>query len=737
MIAEILLVLAGHDSSLFQGLSIHPSFTALLHPGEQQSLESLAHIAARYRRVRSFCISAIDSNNRYICALCSTLRHILQEDYETLVVETESKILCRDDTFVGRSSFVPISSVRAIFSEWDAPFKALEMLVDQLEDTSIWPAGRLIDLLLERANSGVHAISSLFSRISIAVQQLWSADLSAFLIHGSVSLFLPLARETSASSTSTYVLEDGAMPSCVSDRTRDSIIYVGRAIATVKASSKSKQFPRSMAVEHAKLLDGAYPQDRHRFERVIEDVRNNISEWLWLNVLTREDVEGTVESLASYFLLRNGEFGLALIREFERLKLSRIISKPSSRHGQMIREQDLHLAMLRASLGTSAQLDPTLTRLHFVLPAGPLRPLLPSLQSTIDLPPASQHATFDDMLLGTQLRLTYALPWPLDLFLTSSALSSYNSLFAFLSTIRRTHVRVLDCWVSLSNAQRARRRWTGTGEGGTEEDREVREGLLRYGWGCARTMNWFLEVVMEYVWCDAVDEEYGKLKAQLRNTRPKNTRFLTASAPNSDAPTPDAPTTGRNVEKGHLDFSTLRILHNAYLNHLLNNTFIAQPLLSSTLRSIFETCEHFAGQIARWGGDVLPPLLFEGSLVEGGAQVGEMVRNRWKIVKAINEKLTTLLETFYEQLALMISQPLASNVDISTRSFMMNTSTTFQSSMRPKGLKTEFPDGFGETRRHVERLLLRLDFSGGFSNSRNMAADTMNTGNILRQGGLA
>lgn len=338
MIAEILLVLAGHDSSLFQGSSTHPSFSPLLHPGEQQALESLARIAARYRRVRSFCNTSLVSKNRYICALCSSLNAILRDEYETLVVETEARILRRDETFVGNGSFVPVSSVQATFAPWDAPLKSLQLLTDRLEQESEWPPGPLVDILLERANTGLHAVASLFSRISITVQQLWIADLSAFLIHGTVSSVFPLASEDSSTSStsfaSTYVLQESAMPSCVSEQARESIIYVGRAVATVKSARKwSKQFPRSMAVQHAKLLDGVYPHDKHNFERVINDVRRNVSEWLWLNVLTRADVEDAVESLqvrshlildkplicpfrGNYFLLRNGEFGLALIRYF-------------------------------------------------------------------------------------------------------------------------------------------------------------------------------------------------------------------------------------------------------------------------------------------------------------------------------------------------------------------------------------------------------------------------------------
>lgn len=97
-----------------------------------------------------------------------------------------------------------------------------------------------------------------------------------------------------------------------------------------------------------------------------------------------------------------------------------------------------------------------------------------------------------------------------------------------------------------------------------------------------------------------------------------------------------------------------------------------------------------------------------------------------------------LLETFYEQLSLMISQPFTVGGDVSTRSFMMSTtSVTFQSLARPKNVKSESYDSLGETRRHVERLLLRLDFSGGFSKPKSAAEDALNTSEILRQGGLA
>ncbi|KAG8895951.1 hypothetical protein FRC01_012109, partial [Tulasnella sp. 417] len=53
MICEVLCVLAGYESSIFTDDSqIIPEFLPLLHPGEAQTLESLAALAAKYRKVK-------------------------------------------------------------------------------------------------------------------------------------------------------------------------------------------------------------------------------------------------------------------------------------------------------------------------------------------------------------------------------------------------------------------------------------------------------------------------------------------------------------------------------------------------------------------------------------------------------------------------------------------------------------------------------------------------------------
>ncbi|KAF8216076.1 Spc98 family-domain-containing protein [Mycena galopus ATCC 62051] len=727
MISEIFLLLSGHESSLFpSGPSLHPQFAPLLHPGEQQCLESLAQIAFRYRKIIASCNTLSRSTSRYVATVSATISHVLK-DYQTLVVSTEAKVLLRDPNLVASASFVPLSSIRAVFAEWDAPFAALVALVDQLETEKSWKPGPLIDLLLARSHTGVHRISDILSSLAAAVQRVWRIQLTAFLIHGSLSPTDPLASET-------YTLEDGSMPSCVSDQSRDSIAYVGRAIATIKAAQWQKQLPRDLGSEHTKLLQDVLPEDQHAFDRVILQIRTNVSEWLWLNVLTRKDVEDAVDSLGNYFLLRNGEFAQSLIREIERLKLSRLTMR--SGPASMIREQDLNLALLRASLGTTAQHDPTLSLLRFSLPAGPLRPLLPSLSHTQYPASPSISATlptnpslFSSHLLGsTPLTLSYKVSWPLDLFLPKTDLATYTTLFSYLSALRKTHTRIHTCWSSLSNSQRARRRWTGLGEGGTAEDLLVRKALLRCGWGVVRDMGWFLDSLLGYVMIDVVDVEFLRLKEMLGSSGGLNASGSLPTMGLGQLPT--ATSVGSITSNQHLDFTTLRTIHSEYLDRLLTGCLLTNSVLTSLLLPIFEVCERFVGQIERWNGDVLPALLFEGSMKGGDEEVGVMVRERQGVVAEINETLQELLESFYEQLSLSTSQQAftATGTDAS-KSVLMNASlanhTTFNASKAVKGV-----DG---VRRHVERLLLRLDFNGAFSKGRRRKRDT----GILAEGGLA
>ncbi|KAG9020141.1 hypothetical protein FS842_007566 [Serendipita sp. 407] len=179
--------MAGHSSSIFINSvnnasppTVAPAFADLLHPGEIESLRSLSRIAWRYTRIKNAKRSLCAPNNegqisKYLSALYATLNTILKTEYEELVIETEARIIKRDDAFVASGSFVPLSSLLAAFAEWDAPFAAIQALLDRISTSydgtapsggqpPNWPPGKLIDLLLDYAGSGVGKIASIMSR---------------------------------------------------------------------------------------------------------------------------------------------------------------------------------------------------------------------------------------------------------------------------------------------------------------------------------------------------------------------------------------------------------------------------------------------------------------------------------------------------------------------------------------------------------------------------------------------
>ncbi|KEP49699.1 gamma-tubulin ring complex protein [Rhizoctonia solani 123E] len=761
MLAEVLLIMSGHASSLLEpDGSIAPAFAPLLHPGEQQVLKELATLASQYRKLKQSCPS-LGQQSQYMSSLCAALTEILTE-YEDLVVETEARILKRDSELVANATVVPLSAIKATFSVWDVQFTALCLLVDQLEagppglDGVRWPPGPLIDLLLQRARTGVQRVAYVTNRLALAVQRVWRSHLLAFLVHGILDATDPLARAADG-----YKLNPECIPMCITTQTREAIAYVGRAVAVVGVG-----VPRQLAIVHARLVGRVLPQDRYAFDAAVERIKGNISEWLWSRVLTRADVIGAVECFANYFLLRNGEFALALLREIERLKTSRLSAKPTSRtSGGLIRDTDLSLAILRASLGTSAQNDPSLDSLRFTLVDGPLRPLLPPPSASL-VPNRSAvfngAVLFDDLLLGARATLSHTLAWPLDLVLGQAELQAYGAIFAYLSAMRRSHVMVLECWGTLSGSWRARKKWEGTyarrkakGKGRVEdldavdaEEEVKRNKLVKCAWGVVREMVWFLDTFWGYIMTDVVDVQYRKLYAQLRPQRSRsnsNRRGSTTTRATTRAGSPTStqfgpsPSTqfGPSAASSHglnfrasgsapqpetLDFSTLRTLHATYLANIISGSLLGHPGCASLVRTALETCERFVGMIERWGGDVLPGMLEEGSAGVGWALLDE----RLKAIKEIDETFHSHLEAFYEQLSMSPGQ----GADGSTMAG--NTSAYLRDLFRPRGKGGK--GAGGEDRRTVERLSLRLDFNAKFSEPHGYGYSKQL--GILQQGGL-
>lgn len=88
------------------------------------------------------------------------------------------------------------------------------------------------------------------------------------------------------------------------------------------------------------------------------------------------------------------------------------------------------------------------------------------------------------------------------------------------------------------------------------------------------------------------------------------------------------------------------------------------------------------------------------------------------------------METFYEQLSAASSSQVQANV---TAEITMNMSSMLPTAFNMDRKRRE---GEGEVRRHIERLLLRLDFNGALSKWR-ADIETAASEGILKSAGLA
>lgn len=141
-----------------------------------------------------------------------------------------------------------------------------------------------------------------------------------------------------------------------------------------------------------------------------------------------------------------------------------------------------------------------------------------------------------------------------------------------------------------------------------------------------RDMSWFLDTLLGYVMMDVVDVEFRKLKEILDRHR----EGLQATKSKALKP-------GPNSSSSHLDFTTLRTIHTNYLGRLVDGCLLNNNSLTSQMRQILDVCERFVAVVERWGGDVLPALLFEGSIVSGEQEVGAIVKERWVVIAEMDE----------------------------------------------------------------------------------------------------
>ncbi|WRT69549.1 uncharacterized protein IL334_006536 [Kwoniella shivajii] len=865
MIAEVLLLLSGHESSLFvpststsgpSTLIASPHLTEYLHPGEITSLNALAGLAWKYRSIKSWAtdvqrkgreailseslsstkwkgkqreIPTSNTNNGtpnvYLTTLANSMINCLGE-YEVSIVETESKILSFESTLVqDDQGYVPLSSLVATFDKWQIPLTSLSSLIEEISSspsTSICTSkstskevirrspAQLINLLEDKQQTGNPFLQKIYTKILSSLNQLFLTHLISFLLYGiapsestptNPCLALDVGADPLSPKHRIYKLNTDLLPSSINAKTRESILYIGRVAATLKREGRS--LPKTLVEGVREEVMGVKALDEFSgLDQAILRARAEVGEWLWRHILTGPQIIESIESLSNYFLTRKADLSLSFLRELDRLKLDKLILSNPHSSSSVIREQDLDLALLRASVGTSAEHDRSIENLKFKLERGPLRALVPSSthstrhpQSDLEGKKSHVYRLFSSALLGTPISMITSLTWPLDLFLSPKSISIYSDINSYLLSIRDTHLKMTDTWSSLSNSQRRRRKWTGNNEGGSlDNEIQSRKQLIRSSWGLIRLMTWFINSLLGH-FMDIIEVQHRHLLKQIDidegtkegltsstrgslrgsiNTKGSTPATRRGTSSNKDeglnlphSPLSESHTHTQTVweertnksnkapptptkQNNYLDFLTLRQIHSRHLTFLLEALLLSDPSIAALVRDILETCKRFTGLVERWGGDVLPSLL-----EESGSS--EMIHERTSLIGEVNEKLQELILDFFS--ALLDSQnPPSSSIDPDKSStegksfsrtarvnqisrLISRTSFSGAGSLGNKST-TKAGERNGEAdfgmERHVEHLLLRLDFNGVLTlwREKDLEGEDTGLGSVLPQRGV-
>lgn len=282
MLAELLLVLSGHPSAFFipspsptsvpTTLAVSSSLADYLHPGEIASLHTLGQLAFNYSTIRRWAngiqkrareavlASAVkgkhkavdDEVDQYLSTLAGSLLDALG-DYEILIVTTEARVLAVDPALVqDQQGYVPLSSLIATFSPWQAPMAALANLVNTLSNEKPTP-GRLLDLMDGLSQTGDPTLERIFTKMLDGLRHLFLIHLVVFLLHGlapiassptTPSIALDIGPDPLSPQHRVYALNEDLFASSIRGVTRESILYVGRVAATLRREGRS--LPKSL-----------------------------------------------------------------------------------------------------------------------------------------------------------------------------------------------------------------------------------------------------------------------------------------------------------------------------------------------------------------------------------------------------------------------------------------------------------------------------------------------------------
>ncbi|CEP19294.1 hypothetical protein [Parasitella parasitica] len=636
MLHELLFVLLGYPGDVFiphpaqksSTFAIPQSFP-LLHPTERGCLNRLGQLGWTYLQINHFVSSVKDlkltthdtdkPHGAYAQALITCIELTLN-DYRCDILDMEKRILNRQDEAGG--DIIPLALVTANLSHWELLLPALYKFTQLLQRNTVKYHGcRLFDLLMDQARTGILEFRAEIEKMITQLHNVLYRQLTGWMVYGQCVdpdnefFIVPYSTEGRPSTATAwnrlYVIDYDKIPSHLSHSLVESILFVGKAIATVNEmdklpmsisrhdddsmlpfeTRKSHQYlqqshkitiPLDMKKKHLQLLSSLYssptsaketgslssPWIRYpqQLQVIVNQVRRSTADWLFSQVLIGDHgLHRYLDSFRHVFLLNYGDLASNFINEctlWRKRSLqkgdgtSKSLSNPS-KTALIFRHQELNALLGKASIGTDAEDQ------------------LKGFKLLLQEEQTRKYPFADLLLMDLRMVLTFDLEWPIDLFLSKSDLKQYSHLWSFLVSLKNTQMSL----GSLYQVLRCRQ----------DDAGPVGEYHERLVWRTRALMLFWVDTLWNHIQSQVIDVHYQKLISSTSTSNEPNAARKKTWQP-----------------KPKLDFDEIQVAHEHFLRDTMKGCLLMSNDCVVVMHDMLQSCLEFCdlmetiSQDGRW-----------------------------------------------------------------------------------------------------------------------------------------
>lgn len=653
MLHELLFVLLGYPGDVFVPYPTNETSTfaipfnfPLLHPTERECLNRLGQLGWTYLQINQFInsvkdlkLSTKDTNKphgAYIQALVTCIE-ITLNDYRSDILDMEKRILNKQDEAGG--DIIPLTLITANLSRWELLLPALWKFIQLLQRNPVKYHGcRLFDLLMDQARTGILEFRTVIEKMMAQLHNVLYRQLTAWMVYGqwvdpdNEFFIVPYSSEGRPSTATAwnrlYVIDYDKIPSHLSHSLVESILFVGKAIATVNEMDKLPMsisrhdddsllpfemkrphqhlqqlhkimIPLDMKKKHLQLLLSLhsssllasslsssslssssstppkelksisspwirYPQ---QLQTIVNQVRKSTADWLFTQVLIGDHgLHRYLDSFRHVFLLNYGDLASNFIDECT-LWRRRSLQRSDGA------TKNLNNPSKTAVLFRHQELNALLGKASIGTDA---EDQLKGFKLLLQDEQTKQYPFSDLLLIDLRMVLTFDLGWPIDLFLSKSDLKNYSHLWSFLISLKNTQM-------SLNNLYKLLRYHQDDASSMKTENNEHYERIV---WRTRSLMLFWVDTMWNHIQSQVIDAHYKQL---ISNTSTSN----------------DSTTTKKKSwqPKAKLDFEEIQAAHEQFLQKTMRGCLLKSNDCVALMHDILKICSTFCDLMERISQD--------------------------------------------------------------------------------------------------------------------------------------